>query len=211
MCLVLDEEVFSAREVVDLVERYVPLRIDLGSIPREEAYALMERGYPFLEVWSPEREPLHSLSREPDAAFFVESMHAGLESVQATENAPTWENVRELARTFERARREEQAGHMAAAVKAFQDLADRDAGNFAGLGADGLRRIAFDVRDGFLDAREAARSDPELAAALLRGLLKRYAGTRYEQDLEVTLERLETDGAFPSIAQPDLSAADEVS
>lgn len=199
MCVVLERDVFAQAEVLDLVERYVPLRIDLGAIPQDDANALIQRGYPFLEVWSFERETLHSLSRAPVAASFVESMQVGLEAAGARGDMPTWERIRSAAQQLDGARADEEAGLMAEAERGYSALASSAQEAFASLGAAGLRRLLTDVRERFLAAREAAATDPDRALTMLGAALERYRGTRFAPDLEALRRRLEQDGCFPEV------------
>jgi len=199
MCAKLDVDVFTARSVVDLIERYVPVRFDLDALPREEADALMRRGYPFLEVWSDRLEPIRPLSRQPDPAFFAESMRDGLAAADAEGEVASWDELRSLARTLDRARERETAGLFAGALDGYRALAGGASEPFRRLGDCGLARIAADARGTLLHAREVARSDPGGAEEVLRRALQRYAGTDYAADLRAVLERLRDSGRFPAV------------
>jgi len=199
MCKSLDEQVFTARSVVDLAERYVPVRFDLDALPEAEAQALMARGYPFLEVWSADREPLLPLSRRPEAEFFVESMRRGLVAADAEGVVASWDDLRSLARTFERGRSDEDQGRLAGAQDSYSTLAAGESEVYRQLGTSGLARISADARSALLRAAEAAEASPDAAADLLRRAVERYAGTEYAADLRAVLERLETSGRFPRL------------
>jgi hypothetical protein len=200
LCATLDDEVFNDPQVLDLFERYVPVRIDFGEMPMAEAQALMARGYPFLEVWDVDQESCFKLSNAPDPTFFVESMHDGLEAAGATGEVPSWDTVRALCGLFSAAQEGERSGSMAAALERFRNLAGQVSdGIFAELADHGLRRIARDARERLLEAR---RASPDEARELLRDAAQRFTGTEYGADLRAVLERLERDGRFPEIVAP---------
>lgn len=199
MCEALDERVFSESSVVDLAERYIPVRFYFGSLPPAEAEQLMSRGYPFLEVWDASRQPLHELSRRPEAQFFVESMREGLAAADAEGDVATWDELRGLARTFESGRSAEQRGQLSGAQDSYATLTHADSDVYRELGASGLARISADARAVLLRARDTAGSDPGAAAEVLRDAVERYAGTDYAADLRAVLQRLERSGHFPRL------------
>lgn len=200
MCKAMDEEVFNAGSVVDLAERFVPVRFDLAQLPVEEAEALMRRGYPFLEVWNPEREPLHPLSRRPDPEFFAESMRLGLAAAHAEGDVPSWDELRALARAFERGRASEDEGSLAGAEDSYSRLTAGSSKLYRQLGAVGLARISADARGALLRARDAAGANPEAAADELRRAVRRHEGTQYAADLRAVLKQLEASGRFPPLS-----------
>ena len=199
MCEALDERVFSQSSVVDLAERYIPVRFYFGNLPEAEAEQLLARGYPFLEVWDAGRRPLYSLARRPEPEFFVESMREGLVAAEAEGELATWDELRRFARTFESGRTAEQQGQLCGAQDSYATLARADSDLYRDLGTSGLARISAEARSVLLRARETAGSDPDAAAAALRAALERYAGTDYAADLRAVLERLESSGRFPRL------------
>ena len=199
LCAALDELVFSESLVVALAERYVPVRFDLASLPQDEAARLMARGYPFLEVWDAGRQPVHALSRRPEAEFFVESMREGLAAADAEGDVATWDELRSFARAFERGRTAEQQGRLSGAEDSFATLAGADSDLYRQLGTSGLARLSAEARAVLLRARDTAGSDPDAAAEALRAALERYAGTDFAADLRAVLVRLERSGRFPRL------------
>ena len=203
----LDAHVFSDPAVIDLAERTVPVRIDLALLSPAEQEAYTRRGYPFLEMWSADGHPLHSLRRMPDAPTFVESLHDGLAKCAGVDEQPPWDEVRGWARRLGAARGAELEGELARAERELGLLAD-DAEAPAAIRAQataGLRRLGLGARQLLLDARALADDDVEAAAALLRQAGTRYAGTRYAADLAAALERLLRDGRFPPLVESDRS------
>jgi hypothetical protein len=205
----LDRQVFCDEDVVELVERTVPVRVDLTQIPDEEERAWTARGYPFLEVWRPDGTPAHALARTPDARAFLESLHDGLEKSDATSEQPAWSALHASVARFEAARTSELAGELATAERTYRELVEDAAAPepLAARARAGLTRLADQARAQLLEACARAEQDPAAAAARLRAALERFAGTRFEADLRAVLERLERDGRCPPLVSASRRAA----
>jgi hypothetical protein len=208
MCAALDERVFSDPAVVELSERTVPVRVNLAELSEAEQRSLTARGYPFLEMWRDDGRTTHSLSRAPDPGLFVESLHDGLATSDATGELMPWEELRGAARRFVAARASELEGRLAEAERGFRELArdGRVPAAIAERARGGLARLAGCARELLFEARAAAQSDPGQAARLLEHGIERFTGTGFESDLRAALERLVRDGRFPPLAEADRSA-----
>lgn len=204
----LDANVFRDARVADLVERTVPIRIDLSQLSDAEQRALIARGYPFLEMWRPDGRPSHSLVRAPDAARFLESLHDGLERSDAVGEQPPWEDVRRLGEAFESARRGEVEGRLAEAERGYRALLARAStpAELQQRAADGLRRLAREAHEALLDARRLADGDPAAARRRLDAACSRFAGTSWGMDLAAVRAALADDGRFPVLVEREHSA-----
>src|SRR5262249_11371460 len=100
----LDAKVFSDPDVIELVERTVPVRVTLPPLSDEEQLSYTRRGYPFLEMWRDDGRTTHSLTRRADPQMFAESLHDGLAKSDATGEQPPWEELRSWAQRFVDAR-----------------------------------------------------------------------------------------------------------
>ncbi len=199
----LKAEVYTAPEVLGLIDRYVPVEWDLSTLPPSEAEQLTRyRGYPLLEVWTGDDKAVLNFSGTPELHAFEESMHQGLERADSTGEVPPWDEVREQARRLRAAQEAEARGRLAEAQQELRILARRDAGGpFAEAATAELRRIASGARESLLAARAAAELDPARARALLAEAVLRYAGSGFEVDLQAVLESLDREGRFPELVE----------
>lgn len=198
LCAALDRLVFADAGVVETAERFVPLRIDLASLPKARAMELVEQGYPFLEVWNAEGSATAPLVRAPHAAQFVASLFDALAVVRARDDAPSWEVVRARAVRLMDARRAESELQLAAAEREYRALAASrvEDDEFAQRARSGLARIERDAVLRFEAAR--SRTDVDDARADVRSALAVHRGTSYELDFAALLVRLEQDDSFPA-------------
>jgi hypothetical protein len=171
MCRELDRGALSDPGVLELLERSVPLRIDLSRVPQGEVERYFRKGWPYLAL-----EPQPALAGEgpPDPSLRVElsGMHDGQSLRQRLEEALAaavgphppreWDDVRAEAL---RAVREQEA------------------------------------REALLEARELAPTDPDGARALLVAAAQRFAGTDLAADLELVLSRWREGKPFPELAE----------
>jgi hypothetical protein len=201
MAAELDAEVFTASEVLDLVECYVPLRIDLSRLPNDEMQELVARGYPFLEVWDATGASRHELDRTPAPGPFAESMRAGLTICGAGPEPADWERVRALASLFVEAGGAEADGRLGDAFEGYRALEGcAGRGAFQELARTARKRLAADASERFVRARTLAETDVEAAGELLREAAERYAGTPLAEDFASAARRLAKDGRFPPVA-----------
>jgi len=208
LCKTLDERVFSDDSVAELIERTVPVRIDLAQLSESEQLSFTRRGYPFLEMWRDDGRTTHSLTRSPDPTTFLESLHDGLDESGATGEQPPWDEIRSVARRLVAARTAELEGRLADAEHGFRELAGGRAPDAIAVRARaGVRRLSEGARALLLEARAAASSEPAEARRLLESALERYRSTSFEADLRAALERFERDGRFPDLAEADRSSA----
>ncbi|MFN0241711.1 MAG: thioredoxin family protein [Planctomycetota bacterium] len=201
LCAALDKLVFADAGVVETAERFVPLRIDLASLPKARAMELVEQGYPFLEVWNAEGSATAPLVRAPHAARFVASLFDALAVVRARDDAPSWEVVRARAQRLTDARRAESELELAAAEREYRALAASrvEGDEFAQRARSGLARIERDAVVRFEAAR--ARTAVDDARAEIEQALAAHRGTSYELDFAALLVRLEQDGRFPEVVR----------
>ncbi len=207
LCARLDAKVFSDPAVGDLIERTVPVRLNLADLPEAEQFSLIARGYPFLEMWGDDGCTTHSLTRIPDPLVFVESLHDGLAKSAATGELLPWNELRGAARRFIAARTSELDGRLAEAERGFRALT-RDPhvpAVIAERARSGLARLAGSARALLLEARDASNDEFEQALRLLESGIERFAGTSFESDLRSVRERLARDGRFPTLAEADRS------
>jgi hypothetical protein len=205
LCAELDRTVFSDPAVIELAERFVPVRLDLSLLPEEEQRSLTARGYPFLEVWRADGRTAHALVRRPDPRLFVESLHDGLEKSDATGEQPPWEELRAEATRFAAAETAENEGRLAEAEAGYRALAS-EAGVpevVATRAQARLAGLAEKARELLLEARTTATGDVPGAVHLLERARERFLGTSFEADFETVRAALAREGRFPALAQAD--------
>lgn len=194
ICLGFQRTEFKDPEVLALVDRAVPLRIDLMKLDETAMNTLMSRRYPLLEMQDDRGDIMRTFAGQ----FAEVDMKAELASVLKDKTEPSWPNVHELTNALMRARSAEASGEWTIAAPAFAALAERhDLPVFAEAGGSGLARAAaaalrtIEVARAGADARSAMSSFANDAAE--------FKGTPFEPDLDAVLEAWRSSGRFPML------------
>lgn len=196
ICLGFQEKEFKDPAILALLDRAVPVRIDLLSLEEEEAESIYKRRYPLLEMQNERGEILHTFP----GTFAEVDMQAELARAVANSAGPNWALVHDLVKTYSTARAAESTGRLVEATSAFGVLAaHRELPELAQFGSDGMSRLGSSAAQLIEEARTQAAQDDESALTRFEAEAKRFAGTPFEGDLNAVLRAWRALGRFPEV------------
>jgi hypothetical protein len=139
ICIALNQNEFRDRAVLDLVERSVPVAIDLMAADEATRTTLWTRRYPLLEIQDEHGTIVRTFGGQMADVDVLEELNQSLETIEA----PSWDRVHELATTLARAKAAEERGDVGEASHQYESVArQHDAPVFARAGEAALERIA---------------------------------------------------------------------
>jgi hypothetical protein len=198
ICAGFQANEFRDPKVQALVERSVPVAIDLLSLDEKQRNEMWNRRYPLLELQDDRGEIVRTFGGTMAEVDMQGELASALQDVKA----PKWPKVRELAAAWERAQSDEEAGKLADAAKALEKLAQqKDEPAFAVQGQAGLSDIGVLARRAIEHARQRAETDPKGARTELDSVIERFAGTPFEADLRAVAAAWRSGGPFPLTAR----------
>lgn len=196
ICMGFQRKEFKDPEILALIDRSVPVKIDLMQLDGDALKAIMARRYPLLEV----QDDRGDIVRTFPGQFADVDMRAELSGVLAHVVGPSWSIVRELTLALTSARAAAERGTWGEAATAFESLARRrDLPAFAAAGDEGLARLAAAASRTLGDARAGAQSDARRALATFEIDAARFQGTLFEPDLRTVLDVWRATGRFPNL------------
>jgi hypothetical protein len=194
ICQGFQEHEFQDPAILALVDRAVPVRIDLLKLDEEEMEALTARRYPLLEMQDETGAILHTFEGQMSEV----DMQAELTRAVAGLAGPNWKLVHDLARKFLDARAAETSGRQAEALGSFTALAEaKELPRFAAAGDAGLARVATAAARLLTEARDRA-SEADALARFESGIGS-FAGTPFEVDLRAVRDAWRDSGHFPAL------------
>lgn len=200
-CKELRENQFKDARFLALAERCVPVEIDLLALGEPKMLAIMDRGYPLIELQTPLGEPLHVMSGPPGEVDLPVELARGLDGWPNDPPALAWSAANEMARIFVQSVASERQGRLSDAWFGFETLRARTQGStFTFEGDLGRARIEQLARDTLETARVNAATDATAAREEFERSLARFAGTPIEADLRHVLDAWRSSGRFPMLA-----------
>jgi hypothetical protein len=139
ICIALRQNEFRDKAVLDLVERSVPVAIDLMATDDATRDELWSRRYPLLEIQDEHGTIVRTFGGTMADVDVLEELNQSLETVEA----PSWDRVHELTSTLARAKAAEDRGDVGQASHEYESVARQsDAPMFARAGEAALERLA---------------------------------------------------------------------
>lgn len=199
-CKELRENQFKDARFLALAERCVPVEIDLLALGEPKMLAIMDRGYPLIELQTSLGEPLHVMSGPPGEVDLPVELARGLDGWPNDPPALAWSAANEMARIFAQSVASERQGRLSDAWQGFETLRTRThASTFTLEGDLGRARIEQLARDLLETARTHSATEPHSARDEFARSIERFAGTPIEHDLQQVLSTWRTTDRFPIV------------
>ncbi|MBL8856923.1 MAG: hypothetical protein JNL28_00240 [Planctomycetes bacterium] len=198
ICRGFQRDQFQDPAILALVEKSVPLKIDLLALEESEMQELWSRRYPLLEM----QDERGTILRTFPGTFADVDMRDELDRALAGAKDPDWGVVRRLTALFLLARDAESKERWTAASPALTELAaHEDLPNFAAAGRNGLARMAAAAARIVEEARVSAKKSSDSALSNFEEAAARFSGTPFEPDLRAVQAAWRRTGRFPELKQ----------